>query len=249
MAGPTGLEPATSSVTGKRSSQLSYGPTPFPHPKGAGKLRNPISIGWQRQYGEPFSRASPILAFFINYSIITTHMRVTSPRHRSRPDALWIDLAGDDILIGRQSTTLLTLQGEAAQRLYSTFCKAKATSPDKSVNCHGLAQHVLLAHALGWAKVSPEVKDALILDERFLLGHALKELELPCGLTMNNDRLVEHSAILLGKTTAGGVLLAQKAGEHPMELTTFADLVRQYDERNMRMGFYGTKKENAAGAA
>ena len=26
MAGPTGLEPATSSVTGKRSNQLSYGP-------------------------------------------------------------------------------------------------------------------------------------------------------------------------------------------------------------------------------
>src|SRR3990167_8469 len=27
MAGPTGFEPATSSVTGKRSNQLSYGPT------------------------------------------------------------------------------------------------------------------------------------------------------------------------------------------------------------------------------
>ena len=26
MAGPTGLEPATSSVTGRRSNQLSYGP-------------------------------------------------------------------------------------------------------------------------------------------------------------------------------------------------------------------------------
>ena len=26
MAGPTGLEPATSPVTGERSSQLSYGP-------------------------------------------------------------------------------------------------------------------------------------------------------------------------------------------------------------------------------
>ena len=29
MAGPTGLEPATSSVTGRRSNQLSYGPTNF----------------------------------------------------------------------------------------------------------------------------------------------------------------------------------------------------------------------------
>ena len=27
MAGPTGFEPATASVTGKRSNQLSYGPT------------------------------------------------------------------------------------------------------------------------------------------------------------------------------------------------------------------------------
>jgi hypothetical protein len=28
MAGPTGLEPATSSVTGKRDNQLHYGPAP-----------------------------------------------------------------------------------------------------------------------------------------------------------------------------------------------------------------------------
>ena len=27
MAGPTGLEPATSCVTGRRSNQLNYGPT------------------------------------------------------------------------------------------------------------------------------------------------------------------------------------------------------------------------------
>ena len=30
MAGPTGLEPATSCVTGTRSNQLNYGPAVFP---------------------------------------------------------------------------------------------------------------------------------------------------------------------------------------------------------------------------
>ena len=29
MAGPTGLEPATSDVTGRRSNQLNYDPAPF----------------------------------------------------------------------------------------------------------------------------------------------------------------------------------------------------------------------------
>ncbi len=47
MAGPTGLEPATSGVTGQRSNQLSYGPFVIlsnglrPHPSGHKRHRSP----------------------------------------------------------------------------------------------------------------------------------------------------------------------------------------------------------------
>ncbi len=49
MAGPTGLEPATSGVTGQRSNQLSYGPLVIlsnglrPHPSRQRQLRSLIT--------------------------------------------------------------------------------------------------------------------------------------------------------------------------------------------------------------
>ena len=54
MAGPTGLEPATSGVTGQRSNQLSYGPFEIlSYGKKAASLQEKKSANFERRKVTP----------------------------------------------------------------------------------------------------------------------------------------------------------------------------------------------------
>ena len=62
MAGATGLEPATSGVTGRHSNQLNYAPIPFQE----------FSTPYSKEQENPYSDTFTILTLFSKQPLLTT---------------------------------------------------------------------------------------------------------------------------------------------------------------------------------